>query len=133
MSTPIGPYAPIVRAGPWLVCSGQLGLRPAGPPGGPESVDPTPTPPALVEGGVVTQLVQALTNGERLLRGKGAQLHDVVKTTVFLVDIADYPAVNEAYAAVFGQHRPARSVVAVSALPMGALVEVELWAYTSEG
>jgi 2-iminobutanoate/2-iminopropanoate deaminase len=53
----------------------------------------------------------------------------VFKTTVFLTDMDDYPAVNEAYAGVFGQHRPARSVVAVAGLPMGALVEVELWAY----
>ena len=84
---------------------------------------------ALVGGGVVEQLRQALANGERLLRGKGALLADVFKTTVFLADMADYPAVNEAYAAVFGQHRPARSVVAVRGLPLDALVEVELWAY----
>jgi 2-iminobutanoate/2-iminopropanoate deaminase len=130
VSTPIGPYTPIVRVGPWLVCSGQLGLQspvPGGP--GADGVATTPAPVALVEGGVVEQLVQALANGERLLRGKGALLADVFKTTVFLTDMDDYPAVNEAYAGVFGQHRPARSVVAVAGLPMGALVEVELWAY----
>jgi 2-iminobutanoate/2-iminopropanoate deaminase len=55
----------------------------------------------------------------------------VAKTTVFLTTIDDYPAVNDAYAEFFGDHRPARSVVAVAGLPMGALVEVELWAYRS--
>jgi 2-iminobutanoate/2-iminopropanoate deaminase len=54
----------------------------------------------------------------------------VIKTTVFITDMDDYAAVNEAYATFFGDHRPARSVIAVAALPMGALVEVELWAYT---
>jgi len=118
MSTPIGPYTPIVRAGPWLVCSGQLGLRPG-----------DATPPVLVEGGVVDQLRQALANGAALLEGEGAELTDVVKTTVFLTDMDSYGGVNEAYAAFFDGHRPARSVVAVRGLPMGALAEVELWAY----
>lgn len=118
MSTPIGPYTPIVAAGPWLICSGQLGLRD----------DPTRTP-ALVEGGAPEQLTQALGNAERLLRSCGAAPADVVKTTVFVTDLNGYAAVNEAYAAFFGDHRPARSVVGVGALPMGAAVEVELWAY----
>ena len=121
VSTPIGPYRPVVRAGPWLICSGQLGLehQPA-PAGG---------PPRLVEGGTVAQLTQALANGARLLEGEGASLGDVVKATVFLVDMEEYGAVNEAYVRAFGTHRPARTVVAVAALPMGAAVEVELWAY----
>ncbi len=123
MSAPIGPYTPIVRAGPWLVCSGQLGLAPLDPDTAAGSA------PVLIEGGVVDQLRQALANGERLLHSEGATLADVVKTTVFLTDMDGYPAVNEAYAAFFGQHRPARSVVAVAGLPMSALVEVELWAY----
>jgi 2-iminobutanoate/2-iminopropanoate deaminase len=117
LSTPIGPYAPIVSAGPWLICSGQLGLEPGA------------DPPALVEGGAVPQLEQALANGERLLQSCGSSLADVVKTTVFVVDMEGYGAVNQAYAAFFGDHRPARSVVAVAGLPMGAAVEVELWAY----
>jgi 2-iminobutanoate/2-iminopropanoate deaminase len=119
MSTPVGPYTPIVGAGPWLICSGQLGLA-ATPPGG---------PPALVEGGAAGQLVQALANAARLLGEQGATPGDVVKTTVFVTDMDDYGPVNEAYAAFFGGHRPARSVVGVSALPLGAAVEVELWAY----
>ena len=117
MSTPIGPYTPIVSAGPWLICSGQLGL------------DPDAAPPALVDGGAVPQLVQALANGDRLLQSRGASRADVVKTTVFVTDMEGYGAVNQAYAEFFGDHRPARSVVAVAGLPMGAAVEVELWAY----
>ena len=119
MSTPIGPYTPIVTAGPWLICSGQLGL------GEPEAGQA----PSLVEGGAPAQLAQALANADGLLRGQGAVPADVVKTTVFLVDMADAPAVNDAYLAFFGDHRPARSMMAVSALPLGGLVEVELWAY----
>jgi 2-iminobutanoate/2-iminopropanoate deaminase len=123
MSTPIGPYTPIVRAGPWLISSGQLGLRPAGP------GEVTAGPPALVEGGAADQLAQALANGQRLLEEHGAGPGDVVKTTVYVTDMDRYADVNEAYAAFFGEHRPARSVVGVAALPMGAAVEVELWAY----
>jgi 2-iminobutanoate/2-iminopropanoate deaminase len=119
MSTPIGPYAPIVRAGPWLITSGQLGLLPS-----PES-----GAPVLVEGGATAQLTQALSNGERLLRDSGATAADVVKTTVFVTDMDHYGAINETYVRFFGDHRPARSVVGVAGLPMGAAVEVELWAY----
>jgi 2-iminobutanoate/2-iminopropanoate deaminase len=127
MSTPIGPYTPIVRAGPWLICSGQLGLQPGAG---------TDSPPTLVEGGAPAQLTQALSNAEGLLQGQGAAKEDVVKTTVFVTDAGHFPAVNEAYVAFFGTHRPARSMVAVSALPAGAAVEVEVWAYAplpSEG
>jgi 2-iminobutanoate/2-iminopropanoate deaminase len=123
MSTPIGPYRPIVRAGPWLITSGQLGLRPTAPGDAPDA------PPALVEGGAAAQLTQALANGAALLGDEGAAPADVAKTTVYVTDMAGYAAVNEAYAAFFGTHRPARSVVGVAALPMGAAVEVELWAY----
>jgi len=119
MSTPVGPYTPIVRAGPWLICSGQLGLAP-GADGGAA---------ALVDGGPGPQLTQAVANAAALLAGHGAHLTDVVKTTVFATDAADFPVVNEAYVAAFGNHRPARSMVAVSALPMGAAVEIEVWAH----
>jgi 2-iminobutanoate/2-iminopropanoate deaminase len=121
MSTPIGPYTPVVRAGPWLICSGQLGL------------DPGADGPTLVEGGAAAQVAQALANAERLLAGEGAGVADVVKTTVFLTDMDDYADVNAAYVSFFaasGDHRPARSAVAVAGLPMGALAEVEVWAYT---
>jgi 2-iminobutanoate/2-iminopropanoate deaminase len=118
MSTPVGPYSPIVRAGSWLICSGQLGLAPA--------EDGTPT---MVDGGCGPQLRRAVANAAELLESQGASLTDVVKTTVFATDPADFPAVNEAYVAAFDGHRPARSMVAVSALPMGAAVEIELWAH----
>jgi 2-iminobutanoate/2-iminopropanoate deaminase len=110
---PVGPYTPIVRAGDWLICSGQLGLR-----------DGT-----MVPGGVAAQVTQAVANLETLLTGEGAGLGAVAKTTVFLADIADYPAMNDAYVAAFADPRPARSAFAVAALPMGALVEIEAWAY----
>ena len=120
MSAPIGPYSPIVRAGPWLVSSGQLGVEP--------NPDPS-SAPALVVGGVAAQLTQALANGERLLESEGASRSDVIKTTVFVTDMDDFAIVNQAYSSFFGDHRPARSVIGVVALPLGALVEVELWAY----
>ena len=116
MSKPVGPYTPIVRAGEWLVVSGQVGLSEGG----------------LAEG-VSAQVTQAVANLRGLLEGEGASLDDVVKTTVFLVDMDDYAAMNEAYTAAFGDHRPARSAVAVAALPIGALVEVEAWARVGEG
>ncbi len=117
MAQPIGPYTPIVRAGEWLVCSGQLGLKDG----------------ALVDGGVQAQARQAVANIAALLQGEGASLADVVKTTVFLAHISDFAAVNEVYAEGFGGHRPARSAIAVAALPMGGLVEIEAWARVGSG
>jgi 2-iminobutanoate/2-iminopropanoate deaminase len=114
MSTPVGPYTPIVRAGEWLVVSGQVGIRDG----------------KLVAGGVVEQLRQSIDNLRGLLEGEGAALTDVVKTTVFLRHMSDYAAMNEAYVDAFGDHRPARSAVGVADLPIGALVEVEAWAWT---
>jgi 2-iminobutanoate/2-iminopropanoate deaminase len=116
MSTPIGPYTPILRAGDWLVVSGQVGLRDG----------------ELVEGGTGAQLAQALENLALLLDVEGAGLSDVVKTTVFLRHLGDYGAMNEVYVAAFGDHRPARSAVGVSELPLGALVEIEAWAYVPQ-
>ncbi len=113
----LGPYSPVVRAGPWLVCSGQLGVAPDGS-GAPRLVD-----------GPTAQLAQALENADELLTSEGASRTDVVKTTVFVTDLGQAGALNEAYVGFFGDHRPARSMVGVAALPLGALVEVELWAY----
>jgi len=113
MTTPVGPYTPIVRAGDWLVTSGQVGIADG----------------KLVSGGVVDELNQALANMRTLLESEGATIEQVVKTTIFLRHMRDYPLINEAYAAFFGEHRPARSAVAVSELPVLALVEVEAWAY----
>ena len=114
MTTPVGPYTPVVRAGDWLVVSGQVGVRDG----------------ALVTGGMQAELRQALANLRALLEGEGASLSDVVKTTVFVRHIDDYAAMNDTYTDVFGDHRPARAAVAVAGLPLGALVEVEAWAFT---
>jgi 2-iminobutanoate/2-iminopropanoate deaminase len=116
VTTPIGPYSPIVRAGDWLVCSGQLGLVNG----------------KLLEG-VKAQTTQAIKNAEALLAAQGASLSQVVKTLVFLDDIAAYDTMNDAYVAAFGDHRPARSAVAVAGLPRAAQVEIEVWAYAPEG
>jgi 2-iminobutanoate/2-iminopropanoate deaminase len=113
MSKPVGPYTPIVRAGEWLVVSGQVGVR-----------DGT-----LVSGGMRAELQQALANLRALLEGEGASITDVVKTTVYLHHIDDYAAMNEVYTDFFGEHRPARAAVAVAGLPLHALVEVEAWAF----
>lgn len=113
MSRPVGPYTPIVRAGEWLVVSGQVGLRDG----------------KLADGGLVGQLEQALANLEGLLAGEGATKEHVVKTTVFLRHMSDYALMNETYTAFFGDHRPARSAIGVAELPLGALVEVEAWAH----
>ena len=115
MSKPIGPYSPIVRAGELLFSSGQLGVLP-GPDGSPQ----------LVEGGTGAQLAQALRNADALLTSEGASRSQVIKATVFVIDMGDFAEVNEVWTEYFGAHRPARSAVGVAALPMGAAVEVEL-------
>jgi 2-iminobutanoate/2-iminopropanoate deaminase len=85
---------------------------------------------ALVHGGVHAEVTQALANLAALLEGQGAGMASVVKTTVFLRHMSDYAPMNEAYVAAFGDHRPARAAVAVADLPLGALVEIEAWAYS---
>lgn len=112
MSKPVGPYTPIVKAGPWLVTSGQIGIADG----------------ALADG-FEAQLRQAMANLAGVLESEGASLSDVTKTTVFLVDMADYAAMNGIYTELFGDHRPARSAVAVAQLPLGAVVEIEASAY----
>ena len=118
----VGPYRPVVRAGDWVVTSGQLGVVP-GPDGAPQ----------LVEGGTYAEIRQALANLTSVLARGGATLADVVKATVFLVDMADFDIVGEAWVEAFAEPRPARSAVGVAALPRGARVEVEAWAYCPEG
>jgi 2-iminobutanoate/2-iminopropanoate deaminase len=98
------------------VVSGQLGLRDG----------------SLVDGGVAAQLTQAIANVSAHLASEGAGLADVVKTTVFLTDIGDFAVMNEAYVAAFGGHRPARSAVAVVALPLGGAIEIEAWAFVPQ-
>lgn len=116
-SVPVGPYSPAVRVGSWVVTSGQLGTV-SGPDGR----------PVLVDGGTVAQLRQALANLQSVLSSRGAGLVDVVKTTVFLADMDDFPVVNRIWSEVFPSPAPARSAVQVAALPLGARVEVEAWA-----
>ena len=110
-----GPYSPAVRAGDWLALAGQVGLD--------------PSTGKLVDGDVAAQTRQAMANIAAVLGDCGATLGDVAKTTVFLVDMGDFPVMNEVYADAFAGHRPARSTVAVAALPLGARVEVEVWAF----
>ena len=110
-----GPYSPAVRAGDWLALAGQVGLDPA--------------TGKLAGDGVADQTRQAMANVAAVLGDCGASLADVAKTTVFLVDMGDFPVMNEVYADAFAGHRPARSTIAVAALPLGARVEVEVWAY----
>ena len=83
----------------------------------------------LVPGGTAAETRQALANLEAQLATEGASLTDVVKTTVFLRHMSDYEVMNEVYTEVFGDHRPARSAIGVAELPLGALVEVEAWAW----
>lgn len=106
----LGPYSAGIAAGKLAFLSGQLGLDPA---------------TGELADGVVAQAEQALKNIEALLTAAGATFGNVVKTTVFLADIADFDAVNEVYAARFTEPYPARSAVQAAALPKGALVEIE--------
>ena len=110
-----GPYSPAVRAGDWLALAGQVGIDPA--------------TGRLADDGVAGQTRQALANIVAVLGDCEATLSDVAKTTVFLVDMGDFPVMNEVYADAFAGHRPARSTIAVAALPLGARVEIEVWAY----
>ena len=107
----IGPYSQGIDADGLLFCSGQLGLDPA-------TGD-------LVEGGVEAQAERALRNLQAVLDAAGATFADVVKTTIFLVDVGDFAAVNGVYARFMPDPPPARSTVGVAALPKGGLVEVE--------
>ncbi|HEY9443137.1 MAG TPA: RidA family protein [Gemmatimonadales bacterium] len=107
----IGPYSQALRAGGFLFTAGQVGFD--------------PTTGELVDGGIAEQTRQVLQNIRAILEAGGSGLAQVVKTTVFLVDMADFGAMNEVYAEAFGAHRPARSTVAVAALPRGARVEIE--------
>ncbi|MEY2399156.1 MAG: 2-iminobutanoate/2-iminopropanoate deaminase [Actinomycetota bacterium] len=113
MAKPLGPYSPIVRSGDWLVVSGQLGVKDG----------------ALVGTDAATQTTQVVANLKSVLESEGASLDHVVKTTVFLTNMDDFAAMNEAYVAGFADHRPARSTIGVAALPLaGAVVEIEAWA-----
>ncbi|HEU5168956.1 MAG TPA: RidA family protein [Gemmatimonadales bacterium] len=107
----VGPYSPAIVADGFVFTAGQVGLEPASG--------------ELVAGGVREQTARVLANLRAVLEAAGSGLDRVVKTTVFLVDMGDFAVMNEVYAEAFGTHRPARSTVAVSALPKGARVEID--------
>lgn len=107
----VGPYSQGVIACELVFCAGQLGIDPA--------------TGKIVEGGVPAQTRQVLTNLQAVLRAGGSDLDYVVKTTVFLTDMANFQTMNQVYAEFFGDSPPARSTVAVAALPLGGLVEIE--------
>ena len=113
----IGPYSQAVISNGFLFTAGQVALDPA--------------KGELVSGGIVEQTTRTLENLRAILTEAGADFSQVVKTTVFLVDMADFTAMNEVYGRAFGTHRPARSTVAVAALPRGAKVEIEVIASVS--
>jgi 2-iminobutanoate/2-iminopropanoate deaminase len=108
---PVGPYSQAVVAGDLVFCAGQIGLDPA--------------MGTLVEGGFAAQLDRVLANLTAVLAAEGLGLGDVVKTTVFVTDLRDGPALNAAYGRAFPSPYPARSTVQVAALPAGAVVEIE--------
>lgn len=116
---PIGPYSVAIRWGGLLFASGAIGT---------DSVSGD-----LVPGGIEAETRQALENLSAVLRSGGSALERVVKTTVFLADLADYAAMNEVYAEFFAQDPPARSAVEVARLPKNAAVEIEAIAVLSEG
>ena len=107
----IGPYSQAVRVGDWLFLSGQIGLDPASG--------------ELTAGGVLAETRQVLENLRAVLTAAGAALDDVVRTTIYLVDLADFSRVNEIYTGFFRAPYPARATVGVAALPRGARVEID--------
>ncbi|MBF1562609.1 MAG: RidA family protein [Prevotella salivae] len=111
----IGPYSQAIEVNGFIFASGQIPID--------------PSTGNFVEGGIKEQTKQAITNAENILKEAGTDLAHVVKTTVYLANMADFAAMNEVYATFFQQPFPARSAVAVKDLPKGALVEVEVLAY----
>ncbi|HVN87304.1 MAG TPA: Rid family detoxifying hydrolase [Candidatus Binatia bacterium] len=107
----IGPYSQAVRVGEWVFCSGQIGLD--------------PTTGALVSGGTAAEAERALANLAAVLATAGGSLDDVVRTTIYLVDLADFARVNELYGTRFRPPFPARSTVGVASLPRGARIEID--------
>lgn len=111
----IGPYSQGVSAGGFLFTAGQIALDPA--------------TGRLAEGGIVEQTDRVMQNLAAVLATAGATWSDVVKTTVYLIDLADFPVFNDVYARHLGAARPARSTVQVAALPRGAVIEIEVVAH----
>lgn len=116
---PIGPYSQAVQIGSFLFCSGQIALDPA--------------TGELVAGDVSAQAEAVMRNLGAVLRAGGYDYSDVVKTTIFLVDMNDFAAVNAVYGRYFDATKPARSTVAVAGLPRGARVEIDVIAASTAG
>lgn len=114
-AAPVGPYSHAVRVGDLLFCSGQIPLDPA--------------TGALVAGDIRAQTQRVIENIQLILAAERLTLGNVVKTTVFVTDLADFAAMNEVYARFFTADFPARSTVQVAALPKGARVEIEVLAH----
>jgi 2-iminobutanoate/2-iminopropanoate deaminase len=108
----IGPYSQAVRVGNLVYTSGQIPINPA--------------TGVFAEGGIKEQTRQSLLNVKAILEAAGLTMSDVVKTTVFMADMNDFADMNAVYAEFFSEPYPARSAVAVKALPKGALVEIEV-------
>lgn len=116
-TAPHPPYTPVVRAGDWIIVSGQLGMKDG----------------QLVSGGVAGQTAQAIVNLKAQLASMGASISDIAKTLCFLTDMDTFATFNEEYAKGFGTARPARSTIGVASLPFGGAVEIEAWAYKPLG
>jgi 2-iminobutanoate/2-iminopropanoate deaminase len=108
---PIGPYSQAIREGDFLFCSGQIALDPISG--------------AMKNASIEEETQQVLANVSELLKAGGAGFSSLIKTTIFLTDMNDFAKVNEVYAQALGDAKPARSTVAVSALPKGARIEIE--------
>lgn len=115
----IGPYSQAIRTGSFVFTAGQVGLDPAAM--------------EIVEGGIEAQTRQVLTNLKHVLDAADSGLNFVVKTTVFLQSMGDFAPMNGVYQEFFPENPPARSTVAVAALPKGALVEIECVALVNPG
>ncbi len=108
----IGPYSQAVSIGGWLYLSGQAALDPA--------------TGKLVEGGFAAEAVQVMANLKAVLAAAGCGFDDVVKTTIYVTDLGDFPVLNQIYGEAMGDHRPARTTVQAAALPLGAVVEIDM-------
>ena len=108
----IGPYSQAIIANGFIYTAGQIALDPA--------------TGQVVEGGIMEQTTRVMANLKAVLEAASSDFSRVVKTTVFLLDMTDFAAMNEVYAKAFGDHKPARSTVAVSGLPRGVRVEIEV-------
>ena len=108
----LGPYSQAIRSGEWLFTSGQVGIDPA--------------TGKLAPGGFEAQAKRVFSNLAAVLASAGCTFQDVIKATVFVQDMGDFPKLNALYSEAMGDHRPSRSTVQVAALPAGALVEIDL-------